>query len=315
MSPRTLVIVNPASGGGATGRSWPTLRRGLSALSGPTEEVFTTRPGHATELARQAILDGFERLVVVGGDGTLNEAVNGLFEVDEEGEIAPRLLRDDIVLAPVRRGTGGDFARLLQLPGTGPRIFAHLSSDRRTRMDLGMCTYTDAEGRRRRRAFANVASFGLSGLVDAKINGSKKGLGAASFVLSIASALLEYRRAPVQIAVDGELLYEGPILVGVAANGAFFGGGVHIAPEARLDDGLLEIVILLEAGPREVMRVLDVYSGRHIRWPSARVARGRILEARVLDTTACLIDLDGEQPGRLDAAFEVLPGAVVLQGP
>lgn len=312
MSVRTMVIVNPASGGGATGRTWPALRGNLESALEVWDECFTSAPEQATELARNAIRAGYEQLVVVGGDGTLNEVVNGFFEPDPVLGVQNRRVGSPI-LAPVRRGTGGDFARLLKLPGRGPQVFRHLVGDRVRPLDLGWCRFQNHQGQARCRAFVNVASFGLSGLVDAKVNASSKALGSASFVQAIGAALLEYRRRPVRVRVDGSVLYEGPLVLGAVANGAYFGGGLRIAPEACLDDGLLEVVLLLEAGPREVVRAWQVYSGGHTRWSSARVARGRVIEAEALDEMPCLLDLDGEQPGALSARFEALPAVVSMR--
>jgi diacylglycerol kinase family enzyme len=312
---KTAVVVNPASASGATGRSWTTLRPGLEAALGRFEEAFTTGPGEADGLVRRAVEAGAEQIVVVGGDGTLGEAVGGLFEACPEHGIGARLLREDVVLVPVRRGTGGDFARLFDLPGRGRHLFAHLRSPRVVPLDLGLARFVDASGAARRRAFINVASFGLTGVVDAKLNASGKRWGSASFVGAIGASLIEYRRRPVRIRVDGEVLHEGPLLLGAVANGRYFGGGVKIAPEAELDDGGLDVVLLLRAGPSEVCRVLDVYSGRHVRWSSARGARGRVIEAEPLDDVPCLLDLDGEQPGHLGARFEVVPSAARLRIP
>lgn len=311
MNRRTMVLVNPTSGGGATGRAWSSLRRGLASAVGSWDEVFTQRPDHATALARRAVEEGYDQLVVVGGDGTLNEAINGLFPADPEMGIGAEPLRRDLRLGVVRRGTGGDFARYLEIPGRGARVFEHLGSTRSTRLDLGLCTFVDHDGRPRRRAFANVASFGLSGLVDDKINATGKRFGPLSFVGATASALFEYRRRSVRVTVDDQVLHEGPLLLGAAANARYFGGGVQIAPEADPGDGLLDVVLLLNVGPREVVSVLDVYSGRHTRWRSARVARGQVVEATALDER-CLLDLDGEQPGVLDGRFELVPSAVEL---
>lgn len=303
----TVVVVNPASGGGSTGRNWVGLRPHLEAARPGHAEAFTTGPGHATELVREAIRSGAREIVVVGGDGTLNEAVNGFFEPDPELGIQARLVAADVTLVPVRRGTGGDFARFFGLKGRGAPAFAHLG-DRSTRaLDLGLCELIDHDGNRRRRAFVNVASFGLSGLVDEKVNASSKSLGTLAFVWGAASALLAYRRVPVRVRVDGTVLHEGPLLLGAVANAAYFGGGMRIAPDADPGDGLLDVVLLLEAGPGEVVRAPQVFTGRHTAWRSARVGRGAVVEAEPLDGR-CLVDLDGEQPGVLGARFTVMPG-------
>lgn len=309
---KTMVIVNPASAGGSTGRSWTRLRRLLAEARPRFEERFTSRPGEATALVREALGAGYRELIVVGGDGTLNEAVNGLFPSDPEAGIGTEPMVDDAVLVPVRRGTGGDFARHFGLAGAGRSAFAHLRSTRITRLDLGLCEYAATEGGTRRRAFVNVGSFGLSGLVDVKVNASTKRFGSLSFASATVSALVEFRRPIVRVEVDGERFYEGPLLLGAVCNGAYFGGGVRIAPEADPSSGRWSVVLLTEAGPREVVRVLDVFRGRHVRWSSARVTQGCRVEARLVEGGPCLLDLDGEQPGGLDARFSLVPDAVSL---
>lgn len=304
----TFVVVNPSSGGGSTGRNWVGLARALEVRRPRAEIAFTTGPRHATALVRAAVRRGADEIVVVGGDGTLNEAAEGLFVEDEGMGMGRSLLNEQAVLVPVRRGTGGDFARHLGLVGKGPSVFAHLDDRPARPLDLGICEYTDPAGARCRRAFVNVASFGLSGRVDEKVNASSKRLGGLSFALSAASALLAYRRVPVRVRVDGELVHEGPLVLGAVANGPYFGGGMRIAPGADPSSGRLEVVLLLEQRMREIVRAPQVMSGRHVRWPSARIASGRVIEAEALGD-ACLLDLDGEQPGRLDARFELLPGA------
>ena len=186
MSLRTFLVVNPASGGGSTGRGWTQLRRRLERQIGRWEEGFTTHAGHAESLVRRAVEAGFERVVVVGGDGTFNEAVCGLFPEDPEFGIAATPMNPNVVLAPVRRGTGGDLARHLGLPGTGDGALRHLVEGHVRPIDLGLCDFVDAAGRPRRRAFANIASFGLSGLVDAKVNDSGKRFGSLSFATAMA---------------------------------------------------------------------------------------------------------------------------------
>lgn len=316
MSPRALVIVNPQSGGGATGRAWTGLRRSLETTFDGRywDEVFTKGPLHATAVTRMAIEEGYDQLVVVGGDGTLNEVVNGLFPEDKEMGIGLEPTRPDLRLTVVRRGTGGDFARALALPGTGGRVFNHVLSDRLAPLDLGICTFKARDGSTQRRAFANIASFGLSGLVDQKVNSSRKG-GRLTYVQAILSAVVEYRRQPVQIRVDGDDFYEGHLLLGVVANAPYFGGGLKIAPNADTTDGLFDIVLLSRVGGREVVKALDLYSGRHVRWDKVLTTRAQKMEVSVKDDSACLLDLDGEQPGQLKASFEIVPNAAQLVQP
>jgi YegS/Rv2252/BmrU family lipid kinase len=310
MSLNTLVIVNPASRNGATGRSWPELRSALDRVLDRWDNQFTLGPGDATRLARQAVGEGYEMIVAVGGDGTNNEVVSGLLA--EGGE---RVLRQDLVLGVVRQGTGGDFARALGLTGKLPEAVAHLAGEGTRPIDLGVIDYAAHGGDQRQRAFLNIASFGLSGLVDEKVNQSSKALGGtASFMVGLGKALVGYRPEAVRISVDGQPFYEGPLVTCAVANGRYFGGGMHFAPKAAIDDGMFDVVAQVKTGLREVVSIADLYSGKLIDWPSVRSGRGRSVEAEALKNGArVLLDVDGEQPGTLPARFRVLPAALRLK--
>jgi YegS/Rv2252/BmrU family lipid kinase len=307
----TCVIVNPASQNGATGKYWPELRSALDRVLGRWDHEFTLMPGDGTRLARQAVEQGYEMIVAVGGDGTMNEVATGLFDAQANGE-DPRLIRDDLIIAAVRSGTGGDFARLFKLPYRVPACVAHLAGENTTACDLGWVQYRDHNGDQRGRAFLNIASFGLSGLVVDKVNQSSKMLGGKiSFISGTIKGLLKYRRQGVHVLVDGEQFIKEEMVTVAVANGQFFGGGMHIAPEASIDDGLFDVVTQLRAGPREIIRTHELYQGRAIDWPSVRSTRGARIEAFPLDPKEkVLLDVDGEQPGGLPAVFQVFNGAV-----
>lgn len=312
-APYTLVIVNPASANGATGRRWPELRQALDRVLTRWDNQFTVEAGDATRLARAAIEDGYEMIVAVGGDGTLSEVVSGFFAESSDG-ISTEVIRKDMLLAPVRAGTGGDFARTLELPTRLPESVAHLAHGRDGRCDVGLVTYVDPAGRTLRRAFINIASFGLSGLVDDKVNRTSKALGGtASFLVGLSRALVEYRAQPVKIRVDGEEFYEGPMVIGVVANGQYFGGGMRFAPEAQPDDGQFEVLVQTRTGLREVARVRDLYSGRVTDWDVVRHRRGRTVEVESLGEAPVLWDVDGEQPGQLPGRIEMVEGAIRIR--
>ncbi len=314
MSWRTCAIVNPTSAGGATGRRWPELQAGLERVLVDWDVRFTTAPLDAVDITRRALDDGYDMIICVGGDGTMNEVVTGLFEPGPAG-ITDRLIRTDVVLAPVRMGTGGDFARFLQLPGRLPGAVAHLQGEATRPCDLGLVEFRDGDGRARRRAFLNIASFGMSGLVVDKVNRSSKALGGqASFLLGLGRALIAYRPQRIRIVVDDVEFYADRMVTGAVANGQFFGGGMHIAPRARLDDGLFDVVVQEQAGINEVFSIRDLYSGRSASWPTVQAARGQKVEVFPLDPEEhVLLDVDGEQPGGLPATFRVVPKAVRLK--
>src|SRR5689334_2128492 len=227
MPPRTVVVVNPKSQAGAVGKRWPYLadqiRRRL-----PFDQVHTRAPGDATRLAREALRAGAERVVAVGGDGTINEVANGFFE--DGKPIAP-----DAALGVLPYGTGGDFRRTLGLPTDFRGAVEVLARDKRRRIDVGRIDYTVRGGGRGTRMFVNIASFGVSGVVDRLVNQSSKRLGGKiSFLVATARATLEYDNQRVRLRFDGKSdgAVDMTINTVAIANGRYFGGGMFIAPEA-----------------------------------------------------------------------------------
>lgn len=311
---RTLVIVNPVSGGGATGRRWPELRRALDDVLQDWDNDFTLEAGDATRMVREAAADGYDEVVLVGGDGTLNEGVQGVCDVlDAAGDgAAPRAP----TLALVRFGTGGDFARHLGLSGRLPDAVAHLAAGRVRSLDFGVVEYVDHHGRPARRAFANIASFGLSGAVDGYVNRSKKRLKAASFLVGMGRAMLSYQRADVVVHVDDQPFFRGPMVTVAVANGSHFGGGMNIARDAEPDDGVFDVVVQQRAGLPEFLRLAQLYDGRIADWTTVTTGRGAVVAARSADPAAeVLLDVDGEQLGRLPATFRLRAGALKLRSP
>lgn len=310
----TCVIVNPASANGATGRHWPEIRAALDAVLDRWDNQFTVAQGDATRLAREAVAAGYERIACVGGDGTMNEVVNGLFPIDDAMGIGPTPLKPGLVLASIRAGTGGDFARYLDLPHKLPDAVQHLGTGHTRACDLGLVELTGHDDRPVRRAFLNIASFGLSGVVVDKVNHSSKALGGkASFMLGVGRAMASYRRASVRISVDGEVLHDGLLVTCAVANGQYFGGGMRFARDAEIDDGQFDVVVQERTGMKEVLAVQDLYSGKMAEWSSVHARRGTFVEATSDDRV--LMDVDGEQPGRLPAKFTLLPDAVRVQVP
>ncbi|MGH0036243.1 MAG: diacylglycerol/lipid kinase family protein [Myxococcota bacterium] len=306
MPAETLVIANPASAGGSTGRRWgriePLLRDALGEL-----EVETTRaPRDAVRIAREAARAGVERILVAGGDGTTSEVVTGLVEAHLSAEVRLGLL-------PM--GSGGDFRRGLGLPSDLPSAIDLLGSGATRRVDAGRLEYRDARGATRSAVFLNVASFGISGLVDEMVNRAPKTLGGtAAFALGALRALARYRSEDVRVRVDGEVVHEGPLLLAAVANGRYFGGGMHVAPGAHPDDGRFEVVVVEGMSRwRSLAAFPSLYRGTHVSDPAVTVYRGARVEAESPTGTVWL-DVDGEALGTLPAAIEVLPGAVTLVG-
>jgi len=303
---RTFLVVNPESAGGATGRRWPEIfAEVLRAVGEETEHAFTERPMHAAALTAQALQQGFRRIVAVGGDGTLNEVVNGFFQAG--GGVPP-----DACLALVPRGTGGDFRRTFGLNGSLRDCCSRLKGEVRP-LDVGRVRYTRPDGTPGERYFVNVASFGVSGKVDQAVNSSNKILGGkVSFFLASVRTLAGWRDQKVRIRVDGGPEESLGITTVAVANGQYFGGGMKVAPEADPSDGSFDVTIWSGYHLKDfALKSASVYDGRHVRWAGTRTLRCRTLEAA--SDEEVLLDVDGEQPGRLPASFSLLPGALRLQ--
>lgn len=300
-------VVNPNSANRTTGRDWPAIESEARRYFPGMDVRFTSGPMQAAELARAALRDGADLIVSVGGDGTHNEVINGFFE-------AGTLVRPGSAFAVLSRGTGGDFRKTLGLGRCfGKAIAAAVAELARCRLapcDVGKLTFIDHTGRQAVRMFINITSFGIGGEVDAEVNRATKALGGkASFFIGSFRATLRYRNRHVRVAVDGCSVWDDKIYNVAVANGRYFGGGMMIAPNAEIDDGLFEVVFCGDFSFGDALRLgTKIYKGAHLGLPKVRCVRGRCIEA--YSDECVLLDVDGEQPGRLPAKFEIMPAAI-----
>jgi diacylglycerol kinase (ATP) len=303
------VIVNPRAGAGRAARRAEALLR-LLAREVPLPELrHTSHPGEATHLAALARDEGVDVLAVVGGDGTFNEVVQAYVDAEGRAVAGP-----DLAVVPA--GTGGDFRRTLGVGTDTVSAARRLLEAPGRAIDLGVLRLTADDGRPVVRAFANIASFGISGLLDRIVNTGPKWMGGkAAFVLGTVRAMAAYRNAPVVVEVDGEPWHDGRVVNVALANGRYFGSGMHVAPSADPADGLLDVVCLGDFSPAEsLVWTPSLYRGTHLRSPKVRATRGRRVAARgarAEDTV--LVDLDGETPGRLPLEGWILPGALRIR--
>jgi YegS/Rv2252/BmrU family lipid kinase len=305
---KNVVVANPKAAAGRVQSLWEKSREAMEARLGGIEVRFTSGPGDATELTRRAIAEGANRIIAVGGDGTVNEVVNGFF--DESGRAARET---SLVVYPA--GTGGDFARSIGMSGTDAVLALDEAEERP--IDVGRAQFLDHTGKNVVRHFVNISSFGSSGLIVDKVNKSTKVLGGkASFCIGTLRGLVAYNNQRVRLRVDDVFDEEIVINTVAVANGRFFGGSMMIAPHALLDDGFFDVVVLGDIGLVTFLRYSGkIYKGRHIGLPEIRELRGRVVEATPPGREPVLIDLDGEQPGRLPVRYGVLPSAIKLLAP
>jgi YegS/Rv2252/BmrU family lipid kinase len=301
---KPLLIVNPASGNGATGRNLDRIAGQIRAVLGDFEALLTRAVGDGAALGRQAVEAGRRLVVAVGGDGTASEVVDGLMGGGYLGDFGF-----------IPRGSGGDFRRTLGLPQDVPGAARQLVAPGRRSVDLGRLEFTGPDGRRELRHFCNVASCGITALIARNVNLGTKALGGpVAFKLAAARALLGWRDQSIRWRVDGGPWVEDTVTALSVCNGRYFGGGVMVAPGARLDDGLLDITIWKGYSALDfVLLQRKLHDGRHVELAGTRVLRGREIEVEPLHGARVLLEVDGEQPGLLPARFSVLPKALTLR--
>jgi len=259
-------------------------------------------PGELSGLAEQAVRDGATRLVVVGGDGSVQEVVNGVGEAD------------GVELALITRGTGWDFSRTFGIPrDLAAAVDVALHGDVRE-IDVGLVTYRTWAGAEARAYFANVASAGISGAIAKRANETSKALGGKiSYYWATLAVFARWETGEMRIAVDDEIRGGKSIDV-IVANGRFLGGGMMMLPEAEPDDGLFDVLLLGDLKKRDLLVTLPKsYKGKHLPHPRAEVLRGRIVSVEADEPLP--IQLDGEQPGTTPARFQVVPKALRLRVP
>lgn len=304
MSRPALVIANPAARNGSALRRFRRVEEELRRILGPLDVESTRGPGDAARLAREGVRAGVEQIIVAGGDGTAGAVAAGLLEAD---------LGDYARVGFLPLGTGGDLVRSLGLPRDMSGMIRALAEGRTRRIDAGRLRYTTRRGDEANYHFLNVASFGISGLVDELVSHTPRWFGGRiAFGLATVRALFRYRNRTATLTLDGREIYQGPFVLAAAANGQYFGGGMHVAPEAAIDDGQLDVVIVeaLSKG-RLLTRLPTLYKGTHLEQEGVSHHRGNLLEAHAEPGTIWL-DIDGEPLGTLPATIEVLPDALTV---
>jgi len=308
---RTLAVVNPHSWGDRTGVVWPEIEVKLRHAIGPIRSVFTDSPLAAQRLTSQALKEGMEQIIAVGGDGTVNEVINGFFENGEA-------INPEAVVAVLTSGTGRDFGRTFNMPVQVEQQIERLAVSEIRTIDLGKLTYHDEQGRECVRLFDNVASFGLSGATVRAVNdltfGKKLG-GKLAFQWGMFKALLRHKNQRVRIQVDDIFDQVVNVTTVAVGNGQYFGGSMRIAPQAEPDDGLFDIIIVAGLGRLELLwKISEIYRGDHLTEATVTMLRGRKVIATPVDGAGdVLLDVDGEAPGRLPATFEIMPKAICLR--
>jgi diacylglycerol kinase (ATP) len=304
-SRKIAFIVNPHAAAGSAGREWPVIEAHARDRLGPFTALFTNGTGNAITLTQQALRQGAEVIVCVGGDGTLNEVVNGL--MGEDGPVRP-----DAVLGFIPRSTGCDLIKTVPIARELDRALEIIKHAHTRIIDLGRIRYQDRRAKPAYRYFHNVASFGLGGEVDERVNRTTKAFGGfLSFLWATLISLLRYDKKRVHLKVDD--CFDGEVMVWniAIANGQYHGGGMRVAPGALVDDGLFHVTVVGDLTlPQVFLNLPRLYNGTIYQVAKVTPLVGKRIEAS--SDQRVLLDVDGEQIGTLPVVIEMVPQAVHL---
>lgn len=314
--PLPFVIINPESAGGATRAAWPGIASDLRSHFGAFALAFTERPGQGTELAADAARKHVKLIIACGGDGTISEVANGIL-----------LSGEDVELGILPSGTGGDFRRTIGIPVRARDAADILNNGRARRIDVGRVTFINHDGAEETRYFLGVASFGMSAAVIERVKeGGPDWLpdrlpkwlsGRLSFGASMLQVASSSSSTKVVVQLDNKQEQHFTLANFCVANARYFGGGMKIAPDAKLDDGLFDCVSIGDLGAaRIITNAPRIYSGAHLSMQQVNHTMARKVLARPADKDAIVIlDIDGELPGRLPATFQIIPSALKVRCP
>ena len=295
------VIVNPVAGAYSTRRKWSFINKLLKGVGLSFDFQYTEGVGHAIELARAAASDGYRYLVAVGGDGTVNEVANGILYSTSAARA---------VLGVIGTGTGSDFIRSVGISRDYSIACSALTRFRRLSIDVGVVEY-QSKGQTLQRFFVNAAGVGFDAAVVKETERLPKYFGGTiPYLAGLVRTLFSYKNKSVILDVEDEL-ERGRILNVVVANGGYVGGGMHIAPQAELNDSLLDVVIVGDVGKFELLKALPmVYKGTHLNHP--KVSLRKATHITIESPEQMLVYADGELLGESPASFWVMPAALSI---
>lgn len=309
-----LVIVNPSSASGSTGQAWPGVASDLRAEFGAFQIAFTKVRGDAASIAADAARKGTKLIIACGGDGTISEVANGILSSGKDAE-----------LGVLPSGTGGDFRRSLEIPANS-RAAARILRDGRTRrIDVGRISFVDHDGREAMRYFVGVASCGISTKVIERVKAggpdwlpanTPKWLGGrVSFGASLLQTALRTEATRLLVQLDDAPERHLLVVNLCVANARYFGGGMKIAPEARLTDGKFDVVSVGDLSATKIFTSAPrIYFGSHLSLPEVSHGLARKVTVRAAERgTQIDLEVDGELPGRLPATFQIIPEALRIR--
>lgn len=311
-----IVIVNPESAGGATRDAWPGIASELATHFGPFTPKFTSRAGEGIEIAANAARKGAKLIIACGGDGTISEVANGILSAGSDAE-----------LGILPSGTGGDFRKTIGIPARASGAARILRSGQTRLIDVGKVSFTNNRGEVVSRYFLGVASFGLSADVIARVKeggpewfpakAPKWLSGRVSFATAMVQTAAKKSATRVVVQLDDDDARHMTVANLCIANARYFGGGMKIAPNAKLADGKFDVVSIGDLGAARILaNAPRLYLGAHLSMQEVGHALAAKVFARGVDADQTVeIEVDGEIPGQLPATFQILPKALRVRCP
>lgn len=303
MNDKIFAVINPLSSNGRTGKEWPKFEKIIKDSGISFCEEYTKHPLHATQITKDALKAGFDTIISVGGDGTMNEVLNGFFEDGNQ-------INKDACLTVFSRGTGCDFARTLGIENSVENLLSALKNEHFITCDIGLCNFVKYDGEKTARYFLNVSDVGIGGETTYKVNRNSKALkGFLSFLIGTVSTIIVYKNKNFNIIIDDDIRINERINTVIVANGRYFGGGMHVAPLAKIDDGVFDIIILGDFSKAELIAYIPkIYKGTHLEINKVRRYLGKNI--KVSSSDKALVELDGEQPGTIEAEYQIIPKGI-----
>ncbi|MDR0560437.1 MAG: diacylglycerol kinase family lipid kinase [Prevotellaceae bacterium] len=300
-----IVIVNPKAGSGYGLRDWPVISNQLNKSGVEFTCVFTEKKYHAVELTVKGINDGYRKIVAVGGDGTVNEIVNGIF-------IQKKVPTTEIYLAVIPVGTGNDWVRMYGIPQHYSESVRAIVEACTVRQDVGLITYTETLITHKR-YMANVAGIGFDAVANRYFNRMKDEgrKGKSLYIMGVLKALLKYKSKRFRIKIDDEVYFDDYMFNASVGIGPYNGGGMNPMPAAVFNDGLIDITIIRKIHKLWVMKSFrKLYNGKIYTHPRVTATQGKRIEVESFPESP--IEIDGEALGFSPFVFEVVPESITV---
>ncbi len=302
-----LVILNPNAGQRKAEKDWKKISALLKEAGFDYHVVFTEHRHHAMHLAEDYFNDGYNKVIVIGGDGTINEVANGIFR-------QTRFPTTDITIGMITMGTGNDWGRMYHIPEKYKKTIKVLKQGKTFIQDAGLVTYHQ-DGRQQQRYFVNMAGMGYDALVAQKTNAMKDkgGGGPLTYMYNLVASLFQYKLKRMGITIDGENAFTGLVYTMSVGICKYNGGGMMQLPPAVPDDGLLDITIIKNATRWMVVKnIKNLFDGSFVKLPVVEQFIGKTVKIESLGKEPVFMEADGESLGHSPLTFELIPQSIKL---